>query len=879
MVSRSLGSLASAAAMVVVAFASASPLAEAQQIDFRVPTQPLPDALREFSRQSGVQVSASSNLVQGKTSRYLLGTMQPQDALEAMVAGSGLAIRQLPNDSFVVIRSGQARAADDRIELDELVVTAPGGRGLPGASGSGGAFDPLEETRTIETLDEEEIEKSDISDVTDALDSIANVVVTNQTSPVGFNLTVRGLSDVGNVNSTAPTTGVFVDGVLLNQTSVRTGINPNLVDVERVDVFLGPQTTTFSRGTTAGAVNVVTKKPTDAFEARIEGTFADFPDGSGSLVLNAPILGDGLLSARFVAFGSASDGFIEFFDENVTDELGEELIGGRFSLRSQPSDDLTFDFQASYTRSEFDATREVTLEILEEDGDFINFASPLDEDTNDDFLARFEARYDTDRGAFTSNTAFRVQETVFNEDADGTPANLTETRVDLDTLSFSQEFRFDGAPVEIPNVPGTFVFNAGTSINYNEFTTSDTVTFGSNASPLIAGGAGILAITDPEAFAAAAAALGLPADIAVVGPAIAALSPSELGFLDTDDRQDVINVSLYSDVSWRPVSQVEFSAGFRYAFDRVVASDTTITEGPAADLGLLDGAFSVEDSASFHSVTPRAAVSYDWTDEITTFVAFSTGFRPGGIADTPFSTFEFDSETTRTVEVGLRSVLFDERLAVNASAFFTKITDFQTPVTILFEDTLIPPTVILTNAGSATSFGGEVNVAAAPVDGLSLQARAGLNFTEITDFEFPPFGSGGDPVDLSGTDLPNAPKFTLTLTGDYEYPQPLFGDARAFIRADYNLRTDFIGSLSAEPTELDGFDTLDIRIGLRSERFSVELFGENIFDEVYATSGFPSGASSLPLPPTAFGQPEEAALPIGAPGPPRRFGIRARVIF
>ncbi|MEO0426313.1 MAG: TonB-dependent receptor [Pseudomonadota bacterium] len=868
-----------AAVVVAVSLSTTAPTALAQEIDFAVPTQPLSQALREFSRQSGIQVSASSSLVQGKTSPKLTGTMRPEEALQVLVAGSGLAVRQLPNQTFVVISSSQSRVDQGRIELDELVVTAPRGRGLPGASGSGGAYDPLEETRTIATIDEEQIEKSAITGVTEALDTIPNVVVTGETSPVGFGVTVRGISDVGNVNSTAPTTGIFVDGVLLNQTGVDIGINPGLVDVERVDVFLGPQTTTFSRGTTAGAVNVVTKKPTDEFEVAVQGEVGSFPDGSGSLVVNAPILDDGLLSARIVTFGSATDGFIEFFDEDVTDELGEEVFGGRVSLRSQPSDDLTLDFQASYTRTEFDATRIVTLEILEEEEEFIAFPSPLDENTNDDFVTRFEARYDMDVGAFTSNSSFRLGDNVQTLDADGTPVDITETLVALETKSFSQEFRFDGTSVEIPNVPGTFVFNAGTSFSYNDFRTSDTVSFGSDSVPLFVGGAAILAVTDPDEFADLAASLGLPADIGVVGPALAALSPSELGFLDTDDTQDFINVSLYSDVAWRPIPDLELSAGFRYSFDRVVTSDTTISGGPAAVLGFLDAGFSVEDTAIFHSVSPRASVSYDWSDNITTFVAFSTGFRPGGVADSPTTTLEFDPETTRSVEVGFRSFFFDNRLIVNAGAFYTKITDFQTPITFLFEDTLIPPAVVLTNAGDATSFGGELNVAGSPVSGLTLQANAGLNFTNISDFTFPPLGSGGAAVDLSGTDLPNAPEFTLTLVGDYEHPRPIFGDSRAYIRAQYNLRTDFIGSISATPTEVDGYDTLDLRVGLRGGNYFIELFGDNILNEFFATSGFPSPSSTLPLPPSALGVPDAAASPVGAAGQPRRFGIRARFNF
>ncbi|MEM7057642.1 MAG: TonB-dependent receptor [Pseudomonadota bacterium] len=816
--------------------------------------------------------------MKGKTSTRLRGTMMPEEALRAIVSGSGLVVRRLPNQSLIVIAPTPVQFSQGELRGEDIIVTAPPGR-APGASGGGAPYDIFDEPRTIETVDADEIKKSDLSSVAGAVDSKPNVVVTNEQSPVNFEITVRGISDVGNVNSTAPSTGIFVDGVLLNQVGGSAGFNPSLVDAERVDIFLGPQTTTFGRGTTAGAVNVVTSKPTDEVEVTFEGEVGDFPDGFGSFVLNSPILDDGLLSARVVGFGQVSDGFIDFFYPTVTDQLGDESFGGRLSLRSQPIDDLTLDFQVAYTRTEFDSSSFVTLEILEQSGEFVSFPNPLEKDINEDFITRFEARYETDIGSFSSNTSFRIAENLAIEDGDGLPVDLSQTTVALNTRSFSQEFRYDGGPLELPVVPGSVSFNVGASFNLNEFDTSDTVTFGPAITPLLVGGAANLAATDPAGFAAAAAALGLPADINVVGAVLAALPPSQVGFLDTDDQQDFLNFSLYGDLAWRPIPELELSGGFRYSFDRVETSDQTFTTGPAVALGLLEPSFSNQDEAKFHSISPRASISYDWSDDITTFFAFATGFRPGGISETPTTTIEFNEETTRTFELGFRSRFFQDRLRVNATAFYTEIEDFQTPVTFVFANTLIPPAIVLTNAGDATSYGGELSVTALPTDGLTLNMGAGLNFTEITNFTLSPLGSGGDPVDLSGIDLPNAPEFTLTLSADYEHPSPLVDDLKPFIRADYNLRTDFIGSISAQPTKIDGYDTLDLRLGLRGEKFSIELFGENVLDEVFATSGFPSPSSGLPVPPSVLGAPNAAASPVGVPGRPQRFGLRASVTF
>ncbi|MEM6942709.1 MAG: TonB-dependent receptor, partial [Pseudomonadota bacterium] len=632
---------------------SADPLVE---ID--IPAQSLGAAIRAFIAETGLQVSVETALIDGRRSQAISGPSTPRDALGRMLAGSGLVIDRVATNVFVLRASTPITANEDGVlELNEIVVSESFLGQVPGATGSGAPFDVFEEARTIETIGGEEIERAGLGDIADAIDTAANVVVTNQFNPTTFEVTVRGISDVGNVNSTAPTVGLFVDGVLLNQSGGVAGTNPGLVDTERVDVFLGAQTTTFGRATTAGAVNVVTKKPTNDLEFSAEGDIGLFTDdvaatGSATFVANAPILENGLLSGRLVGFVNASGGFIEVFGADPAERIESEGFGTRLSLRSQPSENLTLDLQVDYSRVEFDAISQVSLELLEE-GEFVTFTDSLGEDRNDSVLVRFASLYDTDFGTFSSNSAFRFSETFSSFDVDGLLAfDLSVGTVTTATTSFSQDFRFDGLPMELAALPGEFVFDAGVSFNVNNFFSQNT------------------------------------ADLEPIG------GPG-FGFLITDDEQDLLNVSAFADAAWRPIPDLELSAGLRYAFDRVKESDETLTTGPAVELGLLPGGFSETGDASFHSLSPRAAVSYDWSDDLTTFFSFATGFRPGGISETEFSgVFEFDEEVTRTFEVGVRSRFLVNRLAINASAFFTKINDFQTPIFVTFPGSILPPQII-----------------------------------------------------------------------------------------------------------------------------------------------------------------------------------------
>ncbi|MEM8761523.1 MAG: TonB-dependent receptor, partial [Pseudomonadota bacterium] len=454
---------------------SPAPLAE-----INLPAQPLGSAVREFVSQTGVQVSVETALVAGRRSNAVRGATTPREALDQMLAGSGLVVERVATNVFVLRAATAVGPNEDGIlELDEIVVSETFLGRTAGASGGGAAFDVFEEARTIETIGEEEIERADLGDIADAIDTAANVVVTNQFNPTTFEVTVRGISDVGNVNSTAPTVGLFVDGVLLNQSGGVAGTNPGLVDTERVDVFLGPQTTTFGRATTAGAVNVVTKKPTNDLEFSAEGDIGLFTDdvaatGSATFVANAPILENGLLSGRLVGFVNASGGFIEVFGADPAERIESEGFGTRLSLRSQPTENLTLDLQVDYSRVEFDAISQVSLELLEE-GEFVTFTDSLGEDRNDSVLVRFASLYDTDFGTFSSNSAFRFSETFSSFDVDGLLAfDLTVGSVTTATTSFSQHFRFDGLPTELAALPGEIVFDAGVSFNFNNFFSQNT---------------------------------------------------------------------------------------------------------------------------------------------------------------------------------------------------------------------------------------------------------------------------------------------------------------------------------------------------------------------------------------------------------------------
>ena len=117
---------------------------------------------------------------------------------------------------------------------------------------------------------------------------------------------------------------------------------------------------------------------------------------------------------------------------------------------------------------------------------------------------------------------------------------------------------------------------------------------------------------------------------------------------------------------------------------------------------------------------------------------------------------------------------------------------------------------------------------------------------------------------LSSTNTRPAPS-TVSIVGDYEHPRDVLPDARGFLRVEYSYRSSFTADLRQDNLTLDGFDIVNLRLGLRGERFGVEAFVENALDERYATNTAVSGLGTGPV--------------VVFAGPPRHFGVRARLQF
>jgi iron complex outermembrane recepter protein len=158
-------------------------------------------------------------------------------------------------------------------------------------------------------------------------------------------VSIRGIGTTL-INTVQPGVGIFLDGIYQPDTSY---LNSPIVDVQRIEVLRGPQGTLFGNNTLGGAINVITKQPTDEFEGRVSGAYAG-PDNfySAALSISGPII-PGALQGRLALADHSQDGF----ERNTVSGFWANPLNDKSAnatLRWEAAESAVFTFNGYYNR-------------------------------------------------------------------------------------------------------------------------------------------------------------------------------------------------------------------------------------------------------------------------------------------------------------------------------------------------------------------------------------------------------------------------------------------------------------------------------------------------------------------------------------------------
>ena len=227
---------------------------------------------------------------------------------------------------------------------------------------------------------------------------------------------------------------------------------------------------------------------------------------------------------------------------------------------------------------------------------------------------------------------------------------------------------------------------------------------------------------------------------------------------------------------------------------------------------------------TFTEFTPEVGIQYQFSDDVMAYAKYSEGFKSGGwttrlsnpITDGSFA--EFKPEHAKSSEVGLKTVMFDDRLLVNTAIFYTDYDDIQ----LNFQEGASP---VLRNAGKAELKGAEIESQAVLGGGFGFSLAAGYidaKYTEVTAIGI-----------TTDSEIPKTPEFKVNFG-----PTLDIGNVRFAV--DYTYTDAMVNdSLNTENLKRPSVENLNaaIRYLSPSGQFEFVVGGTNLTDERYLVTG------------------------------------------
>jgi outer membrane receptor protein involved in Fe transport len=408
---------------------------------------------------------------------------------------------------------------------------------------------------TVATADT--IAKAKISDILDLQSIVPSLRVTQQQTSTQTNILIRGFGNGANNPGIESSVGVFVDGVYRSRSASQIG---DLVDVERVEVLRGPQSTLFGQNASAGVISVVTRKPSFTPGGSVELGLGEYNARSLRAQYTGPI--SDRVAFSLSGSGNTRDGYFT----NLTNGHGindRNRYDFRGQLLFQANEDFSLRLVGDISR--IDEACCGVVNILNGPtgaligavggklytGDAFDRKAYLNSNpTNVVGNSGLSLHADWHRGVLTFNsiTALRSQSAKFNYDTDFTSADLVPVnRNDQALHTFTQELRvsFDnGGPVT--GLLGGYLFRE--SVKYD-----NTLAYGAAmrgyATGLVAAATGSASVLN-----GLEASLGLPA-----GTFFKAGSGSLI-----NANQDNDSYTLFGQADWKVVDRLTLTAGVAY---------------------------------------------------------------------------------------------------------------------------------------------------------------------------------------------------------------------------------------------------------------------------------------------------------------------------
>jgi iron complex outermembrane recepter protein len=601
-------------------------------------------------------------------------------------------------------------------------------------------------------------------------------------------LTIRGIGTNAVFAGSDPSSAVYLDGVYLARPAMALA---ELFDLDRVEVLRGPQGTLYGRNSLGGAINLISKAPTDRFDASVQVGGGERAAFRTAARVSGPILKGRLMGSAAIV-RSVRSGAVRDLDRPDHPLGGEDVIAARGQLRMvftprselQIAGDVSRRDQPPVYYSKILAVKP-GFAVDNPEGFYDVRTSVAAEGQT--FQSGVAARFTWDLTPalrLTSLSAFRTLDFDVVVDGDASELDLDISRVHDIQHQLSEEVTIAHRTPKLTWIAGAFLFGE--------------------------------VHREPSSTVVPDAQLEFQLEPRVAADASAVFGQA--------------SVSL--------TSRLSAIAGVRYTHERKTIDNAggLYTVGPPA-AAVSGTAYAYSDAIAHDAWTPKIGLDLRATENLLVYASVARGFKSGGFNATSTAPGRgYGPEWAWSYEGGLKAALRDGRARVNLAAFLTDYTDLQvqTPITTTLLD--------VSNAAAATIRG--VELEGATLLGSRTQVGGHLAWLDATYDRYVAIAPGNVGIDVAGHRLNNTPEWSGRIW--IEWTRAIGRGYALSLRGDSTWKTTvFFTPFNDRVQQQRPLGLLDasVELGPTHRRWVIEAYGRNLTNEPYIT-----GTNSAPLP-------------------------------
>jgi iron complex outermembrane receptor protein len=811
-------------ALALMTIANIADAQESAAIRMHIAATSLTEAINQWAEQTGYNVVWTEDVSASTVVPQLDGVFTPRRALEHLLKNTHLQV-EFRDVHTAVISRVESRAALGKTPLIRLADLTPNLR-LAALAADSATLDEVLVTAEkrqerlqdvpvpVTVLDAATLTENNQNRIQDYFATVPGLTLTTGTLSGGGTqtLAIRGVISTAASN---PTVGVTIDDVpygssqLLGFGSVLfPDIDP--ASLKSIEVLRGPQGTLYGSSSIGGLIKFVTADPsTESASGRIQILGDNVQHGTSGYGLrgavNIPV--SDALAIRASAFTRRDPGYIENIATGQHDVNQVDVSGGLFSALWRPSDSVSLKINAMLQDTHanginaIDANIDANNHLQPVFGDFKQKRLPGTESYrikvrlySATLTAKLPGFDFTSISSFGDNTYLDISD---DSQAYGTP---TSQRNNFRTKKVTQEFRLSS--------------NSGQKLDW------------------LAG----LFYTHENSRNDQTPSVADPVTGAVLAETADFYYPTTLS-----------EYAVFGDFTVHITDRFDVQLGGRQSLNRQVYNETD--SGPAISSyypgytsPLVNPTEHVRGNAFTYLLTPQ----FKFSPNLMLYARLSSGYREGGaninavINKLPVT---YAPDKTNNYELGVKGGLLDHALSFDASAYYITWKHIQIG---LFDP--VSYSGFNVNGGNAKSQGLELSVQARPIKGLQIVAAASLNDAKLTQ-DLPANAPGAvvysQGVAFAGDRLPYGSRLSGSLAVDQDIP--LTDHLTGFVGGTLAYVGSREGEFASNPAQrlrYPAYSTMDLRMGARFGLWTVNLFGNNVFNERGIVGGGGNNAES-----------------------------------